>query len=105
MAANRPRLTFSFMPLLDRFSSAKREAEGFSAAIQELDLKTAVADRARVTDQLIHPLLHDRAVSVRLDIGSVSPPRPLTIEEGPKTHQRPLFPSSQHPVCIASGRR
>ena len=40
----------SFMPLLDRCSSAKREAEGFSAAIQELDLKTAVVDRSGLTD-------------------------------------------------------
>jgi hypothetical protein len=42
--------SFSFMPLLDRCSSAKREAEGFSAAIQELDLKTAVVDRSGLTD-------------------------------------------------------
>src|SRR5258708_13297194 len=96
MAANRPRLTFTFMPLLDRFSSAKCEAEGFSAAIEELDLKTAVLDRSRLTDQLIHPLLHDRAVSVRVDIGSVGPPGTLTLERAAKPHRPALFPPS-HP--------
>src|SRR6266851_2557652 len=101
MAANRPRLTFSFMPLLDRFSSAKCEAEDFSAAIEELDLKTAVLDRSRLTDQLIHPLLHDRAVSVRVDIGSVGRPGTLTNEQDAKPHHRAFFRRSHHQVHIA----
>ena len=44
--------------------SSEGEAEGFGAAVEELDLKTAVADRSGLTDQLIHPLLHNRAVPV-----------------------------------------
>src|SRR5258708_32777434 len=101
MAANRPRLTFTFMPLLDRFSSAKCEAEGFSAAVEELDLKTAVPDRSRLTDQLIHPLLQDRAVSVRVDIGSAGRPGTLTIEQDAKPHPRALFRRSPHQVPSA----
>ena len=49
-------------------ASAKRETEGFGAAGEELDLEPPAADRSRLTDQLIHPLLHNRAVAVGVDV-------------------------------------
>src|SRR4030081_3665516 len=85
----------------DPLSSAKREAEGFGAAVEELDLKPAVADRSRLTDQLIHPLLHNRAVSARVDIGSVGWPSALTVEQNAKPHARALSRRSHHEVHIA----
>src|ERR1700693_862062 len=82
-------------------SLSKREAEGFDAAVEELDLKPPVADRSRLTDQLIHPLLHNRAVFARVDIGSVGWPSALTVEQHAKPHGRALSRRSHHEVHIA----
>src|SRR5207302_5652063 len=39
------------------------EAESFGTAAEELDLKPPVADRFGLTHQLIHPLLHNSALT------------------------------------------
>src|SRR5689334_20673803 len=51
--------------------SPERETESLSAGIEKLDLEPAVADRLRLPDQLIHPLLHDGAVAFGVDVGTV----------------------------------
>src|SRR6266702_7886479 len=87
--------------MVTRLLSAKREAEGFGASVEELDLKPPVADRSRLTDQQIHPRLNNRAVSVRIDVGSVGWPSALTVKENAKPHGRAFFRRSHHEVHIA----
>src|ERR1700694_2503847 len=84
----------------DLISLSKREAEGFGTGVEELDLKPAVADRSRLTDQLIHPLLHNPDASVRVDIGSRGWARALTIEQYPKPHGHALSHRSHHEVHV-----
>src|SRR3989440_4015961 len=98
MPAFRPSLTFSFMPLI---SLAEREAEGFGAAIEELDLKPPVRDRSLLTDELIHPLLHNRAIPIGVDISPMGPRGAPSVEEHTKLHSRALSRRPHHEVHVA----
>src|SRR5437667_11806252 len=80
---------------------SKREAEGFGAVIEELDLKAPVADWLGLTNQLIHPLLHNRAIPVRADINSVGCPGAQAIEEHTEPHGVALCRRSHDKVHIA----
>src|SRR5438874_12814107 len=84
-----------------RCQLAKREAEDFGATVEELDLKTAVEDRSGLTDQLIYPLLHNRALPVGVDISSVGRRGALTVEEHAKSHARSLSRRPHHEVHVA----
>ena len=61
------------------------------------------ADRrwARLTDQLIQPLLADRAIALVVDIGSVSGTRRLAIDQHAKPHGRSRRGRSHDEVKIA----
>jgi hypothetical protein len=83
------------------FHLAKREAEGFGAPVLELDLKPPVTDRSLLADELIHPLLYNRAVPVCVDISSVARRGALTVEQHAKPHGRALSRRSHHEVHIA----
>src|SRR2546430_14442894 len=52
--------------------SSEGEAEGFGAAVEELDLKTAAAARARPSGQTVQPLRPQRAPPRGL---AIRPPR------------------------------
>jgi len=55
-----------------RNGSAERERKRLQARIEELDLEQSVRDGVRLSDQLIQPLLGNRAVALIVDVDSVS---------------------------------
>src|SRR5215471_21319874 len=56
--------------IVDRGSS-ECETERFGAGIEKLDLKPSVHDGLRLADQLIHPLLAERAIAVPVNVGAM----------------------------------
>src|SRR5438105_12399833 len=66
--------------------SAERESKRLHARIEELNLELSVSDGARLSDQLIQPLLGNRAVALVVDVDSVSSARRLSIDEHAKSH-------------------
>jgi hypothetical protein len=80
---------------------SKREAEDFGAAVEELDLEPPLADRSRLTNQLMHPLLHNRATPVGVDISSVGRGAAFTINVNAKPHARALSRRPHHEVHVA----
>src|SRR5947207_14845187 len=81
-------------------SLAKGEAEDFGAAVEELDLKPPVRDRSRLTDQLIHPLLHNRDIPIGVDISSMGRRGALSVEGHTKRHGRALSHRPLHEVHV-----
>ena len=61
--------------------SAERETERLRAALEELDLEPAVADRAVLPDQLEHPLIGQDAGPVGVDVGPVRGARRRAVEQ------------------------
>src|SRR4051812_4087984 len=55
----------------DRNRSAEGEDQRLRARRQELDLERAVRDRPRLPDELVEPLLRQRAVPVCVDVVAV----------------------------------
>src|ERR1700694_5816464 len=66
--------------------SAERERKRLHARIEELDLELSVSDGVRLPDQLIQPLLGNRAVALVVDVASVSSARRLSVDEHAKSH-------------------
>src|SRR5215813_201943 len=71
-------------------ASSEREAERVDAGVEELDLEPSIRDRLRLPDQLIHPVLDDRAIAAGVDITALRRPCDLTIEPHAKWHARSL---------------
>src|SRR5438552_4787949 len=69
--------------------SPERERKGLHARIEKLDLELTISDGLRLPDQLIHPLLGDRAVALVVDVDSVSSARRFPIDEHAKAHGSP----------------
>src|SRR5437016_29938 len=86
-ARPQPRVSCSRSQLLDRLSvSAERECKSLHARIDEFDLEQAISDGLGLSDQLIQPLLANRAVALLVDVNSVSGTRRLSIDEHAKSH-------------------
>src|SRR5438067_2527925 len=69
--------------------STERERKGFRARIEELDLEQSIGDRLWLADQLVHPLVGNRADTLVVDISSVSGTRRLSIDQHAKPHRGP----------------
>src|SRR5258708_6395003 len=67
-------------------TSAEGECKGLDARIEKLDLEQSIADRLRLSDQLVGPLFGDRAVALLVDIRPVSSTRCLSINADAKPH-------------------
>src|SRR5882724_12860051 len=61
--------------------SAERERKRLHARVEELDLELSVSDGFRLSDQLIQPLLGNRAAALVVDVDPVSSARRLSIDE------------------------
>src|ERR1700730_819684 len=81
--------------------SSEGEAERFDARVKELDLEPSTRDRLCLPDQLIHPLLYDRAIALRVDISSLGRPCDFTVEPHAKWHTRALLRRSHDEVHVA----
>jgi hypothetical protein len=51
--------------------SAEREREHLGAGIEELELELAIADRSRLTDEVVEPWLGDGPVALFVDVSAV----------------------------------
>src|SRR5215216_424125 len=69
-----------------RGGSAEREDKSFHAWVEELDLELSISDGLRLSDQLIQPLFANRAVSLLVNVDSMSSARRLPIDEHAKSH-------------------
>src|SRR3712207_13315 len=67
--------------------SAEREAISLHPRIEKLDLELPIGDGLRLPDQLVQPLVADRAVALLVDVGSVSIARRLSVDEHAKRHR------------------
>jgi hypothetical protein len=66
--------------------SAEREGERLHAGVQKLNLELSFRDRSRLSNQLIQPLLGDRAVSLLVEIGPMSCAPRLSVDEHSKRY-------------------
>ena len=71
-------------PILFRDPSAERESERFHAGIEKLDLELSIDDRSRLSNQLIQPLLRDRAITSLVYVTSMAYARRLSVDEDSK---------------------
>src|SRR6266571_1501455 len=60
---------------------SESEAVGLNAGVGEGDLESAVGDGAWLVDELVHPLLGDRAVTIAVDVASVGLAGWLPVDE------------------------
>ena len=67
--------------------SAERERERLHAGIEELDLELSIADRSRLSEQLIQALFDGHAVAGSVNVAAVSGSRWLTINRHSKTYR------------------
>src|SRR5438046_2979993 len=81
--------------------SAERESKSLHAGIEKLDLEPSISNRLRLSDQLIQPLLGNRAVALFVDIDSVRGTRRLPIDEHAKSHGRSSCHRTHDQVKIA----
>src|SRR5271165_7515193 len=65
---------------------AEGECVGLSPGVEEGDLEGAVGDGAGLTDELIYPLLCDRAVAIAVDVASVCLAGGLSVDEDAASH-------------------
>src|SRR5262245_12909795 len=84
----------------DGFGSAEREAEGFDAGIEKLDLESAILDWPRLPDQLIRALCGDDALPLRVDIGTATHRLPV----GARTRYRTEVPRATGPMTRLTSR-
>src|SRR5256885_15959587 len=80
---------------------AERERKSLHAGIEKLDLEPSIGDRLRLSDQLIQPLLGNRAVALFVDIDSVGGARRLSIDEHAKSDGRSSLRRTHDQVKIA----
>src|SRR5262245_8679745 len=66
--------------------SSEGEHVGLDAGVVELDLEQAVADRWRLADQLVHPLVVGGAVAGVVDVEAVGGPGGLAVEPYGEAH-------------------
>src|SRR5918998_3889187 len=68
---------------------AEGEGVGVDARVNEGDLEGALADRARLADELIQARFGDGAVAPVVHVGPVGGARRLALEAHPGPHPRP----------------
>jgi hypothetical protein len=68
---------------------AEGEGVGLDARVEEGDLEGALADRARLADELVEPRFGDRAVALVVDVDAVRGARRLPVEPHAEPHGRP----------------
>src|SRR5262249_7784104 len=78
-------LVVSDMVMAPLSMSSEGEHEHLDARLEELDLEPPVADRRRLADQLVDPLVVGGAVAMLIDVDAVGATRRLTVE----THGEP----------------
>ena len=81
--------------------SAEREREGLHTRIEELNLEQSIGDGLRLSDQLIKPLLGDRAVPLVVHVDAMSSAGWLSIDEHAKAHGTTWSCRSHHKMQIA----
>src|SRR5215218_8670189 len=90
---------------IERIASATELAEceaiSFHPRIEKFDLELAIIDGFGLSDQLIEPLLADRAVALLVNLSSVSCARHLSIYEHAKRHRLTSLGRSHHEVNVA----
>ena len=70
------------------------------AGFQEFDLELSIADGLRLSDQLIHPLLRQGAVTALVHIGAVGGAGRAPIDEHTKRHRCSSLCRSHHEVRV-----
>src|SRR5262245_27973836 len=68
-------------------SSAEGEGERFDAGVEELDLEATVVDRARLADELVHPLVVRKAVAVPVDVDASGRARCPPVDADAEAHR------------------
>src|SRR5690606_33472755 len=81
--------------------SSESEGKGAGAGIQELDLEGALANAARLADQLIQPLFVDHAAAVLGHVLAGIATRRLAINGDSKAHRLAILAGTEHQVHIA----
>src|SRR4029077_17220711 len=84
-----------------RRQSTKRERESLHARIEKVDLELPIDDGPWLSDQLIQPLIGNRAVALFVNIGSVSGPWRLSVDEHAESRGSSFRCRSHHQVKIA----
>src|SRR3954468_16480416 len=67
--------------------SAKRERKGLHVRTEKLDFNLSINNRFWLSDQLIQPLLRDRAFSVLVDVEPMRDTRRASIDQHAKSHR------------------
>ena len=62
------------------FGSTEREHKSFSSSVEKFDVELPVSNRLWLSNELIEPLFNDCAVTLRINIVSVSSERQLLID-------------------------
>ena len=81
--------------------SAEREGERRHAGIEEFDLELSIDDRLRLSDQLIQPLVDNRAVAALVHVAAMSSTRRLPVNRHAETYGDALPRRSHDEVKVA----
>ena len=81
--------------------SAEREGERLRTLIKELDLEPSIDDRLRLSNQLIQPLLDNRAVAAIVHVATVSRTRRLPVNRHAETYGDTLPRRSHDEMKVA----
>jgi hypothetical protein len=73
-----------------RGGSAEGEDQGLHTRIEELDLELSITDVSRLPDQLIQPLVRDRADPVVVHVAAVGSAGRPAVEQYPESRGNPL---------------
>jgi hypothetical protein len=67
---------------------AKREVKSFDTRIEKLNLKLAIDDGLRLTNQLVEPLLRNCAIALTVNVDPVRSAGRLSIDRYSEAHSR-----------------
>ncbi len=81
---------------------AESEHKSFSSGIEKFDVELSVNNWLCLSNELIEPLLDDCAVTLRINIASVSSDRRLLIDEHTESHRCSSARRSHDQVKITS---
>jgi len=82
--------------------STEREHKYFGAGVEKFDVELPVSNRLWLSNELIESLFDDCAVTLRINIASVSSERRLLIDEHAESHRCSSARRSHDQVKITS---
>src|SRR4051812_28484262 len=86
---------------MGRASSAESEREDVDARIEEFDFELPLADRSRLTDQLVKTLLFDCTCALGVDIGAVRSAGRFPIDQHAETNRGASRSRAHHDMKVA----